>query len=239
MDAITARGTALGFQHRPEVALAPCDQEDHAERQDRIEEVRYAAEEDGERARRLEVTGQSRVRAGDLGGGGLQPVTDERDLIARPGRDEGDGGDRSGGGVHYVGQLLTRDSQPISERAQRVPDDQRVGVIVEEDGQAGQVRRQLSASPRRGQRRHRLDDAARTAAPTHQSHHAAQHQAEDDDGRMVRVGQRRRYERIDRAERRCQRVQADDEERAQPDPGEQRDHHLAEDESQSDGEQRW
>jgi hypothetical protein len=77
-----------------------------------------------------------------------------------------------------------------------------------------------------------------SAASPHHTDHSTQQQAEDHDRRVVHTRQGRRDECVDRTEQRRERIEAGDEERAQPNPGEQRYDDLFEDERQRDGDQR-
>ena len=128
---------ALRREHRAEVPLSCHEQADHGDRQDRVEEVRDGVKEDREGAGAREIRGHlgrdARLLRGDR-----QGVPDQGDLVADPGGDEDDGRDRCGRGVDDVRQLLPRDPHAVRDRPEGVPDQQGVGVVVEEDRQAGQ-----------------------------------------------------------------------------------------------------
>ena len=85
--------TALGFEHRPEVAIGCANQERQHEREQGIEPVRYRPDE-----HRVGVFG----RADDL-----ESLIDEADFVADPSRDERGARHRSGAGVHEKRQLLS------------------------------------------------------------------------------------------------------------------------------------
>ena len=192
---------------------------------------------DGQRARRAQAGRERRVRACHLGGGLLETVSDQRHLVTGPGRYEGDRRDGRRRGVDQVGQLLARDPQPIGDRSHRIADDQGIGVVVEKDRQPRAEGGELAAPPVRGERGDRLHDPARAAAASHQTNHAAQHQAEDGDGRVAGVGEGRRDVRIDGAQQSGERIEPGDEERAEPNTGKERDKDLVGDEGERDRQQ--
>ena len=195
-------------------------------------------DEDAERVSRFEcrcdVGRRPRLRRGRG-----EPVADQRDLETHPGGDEDDGGDGRSRGVHDVGQLLARHVHAIRDRPHRVADDQRVGVVVEEDREAAEVGRELGPPRGRGERPDRLHDPTRAATLADDAHHSAEQEREHQDRRVVRIHQGGRDERVDRPQRPGDRIEAGVEEGAEPDAQKQRRHDFLEHQGEHDGENRW
>ena len=63
-----------------------------------------------------------------------------------PARDDGDTGDGRRRRVDYIRELLTGYLQPVGDRPHRVPHNQRIRVVVEEDGDTHQPRGELPPS---------------------------------------------------------------------------------------------
>ena len=237
-DASARRGPGLGAGHGTEVAVHERSEEDEREREQRIEEVGDGLQEDGVGAE----PGQERlVRPGGLGGRRrVEPPSDQGHLVAHPGRDRDQRRDRRGRRVHQVGELLARHLQPVGDGAHRVPDHQRVRVVVEEDREARQPGGDLAAPAVAGQRRHRPHHPARPAVAADDSDHPAQQQAEDHDLGVasVHVAERHDHVLVDEPPRGQERVVARHRERAQPDSGQQGGDHLLEEKREDDRDQR-
>jgi len=156
-------GAPLGGQHRPEIAPGGDHREHQRQRQQRVEAV-------GNRIQEHQVGVE--VELGQRG----QRIAHQPDLVADPGRDQRDAGHRRGGGIDQVGELLARDPGLVGDRTHRVADHQRVGVVIEKDGQSENRGRGHRATRIVGEGRDPLDDAEHAAVARDHADGAADQQ---------------------------------------------------------------
>src|SRR5690625_3897916 len=142
----STRCPPLRLEHRPEITLREYDHQDEEDRQNRIEEIGDRVQEyiEGIRTARRKL-------CCDLGISGLQRgipqrIADQSDLATDPGRDQCYHRYRSRSRVDDVRQLLPRDLQTIGDRTHRVPHDQRIRIIIEEDEEPGEPRQEETTS---------------------------------------------------------------------------------------------
>ncbi len=80
--------------------------------------------------------------------------------------------------------------QTVRDRAHRVTDDERVGVIVKENGYTERSRGQLTALGRTGPLHDLIDDPLHAAILGNNAHHTPDHERKQDDSRLARIRER-------------------------------------------------
>ncbi len=213
----------LGTPHGPEITPHDDERETRKQHEERIKAIRERLQEDGVG---IHVDRQRPQLAADVA-----------DFHADPGRHHRDAGDGCRGSVDDERQLLAADAQLVRDRAHRRADDQRVGVVVEEDEQAENPGRELTA-PRCGREaRHRFGDPLRTARAADHAHHASEQEREQDQRGVAAVLQLSQCIRVDDAQSGAQKVEVVDEQRADEDTEDKRHHDLSQGDREPDGEQ--
>src|SRR5690606_38538252 len=101
--------------------------------------------------------------------------TDDSDLVTDPRRNQRQARDRRGRRVDQVGQLFARDAKLVGDRSHGVADDQRVRVVVEEDGNAEDGGGQLAVPRRLRPLDHVPDNPLHSAIASDDAYHSADH----------------------------------------------------------------
>ena len=181
-------GATLGFQHGTEIAFHQDHHEHEGQSQKRIEQIGQRMQEDGEGVVRagLQLRGQDGI--GRLFSQIGERIPDLCDFEADPCGQHGAYGQGCGRRVDDIRQFLAGDEQTVGHGPQRIAADQRVRVIIEEDDEGRKCGEQLPLSTVARQAAEGVHHAACAAALRHDADHAAQQQAEDDDGHMLAVG---------------------------------------------------
>ncbi len=173
---LTSPRAPLGTKHRPPVSSSRRDHECEDERKYRVEGKWYGPQKDRKGVQ---------VRTGLLEG-----VSNKGDLVSDPGGDQRHARHRCCGGINQKRQFLPTDAVAIGNRSHRVADDQRIGIVVEEDGNAHQPRHHLGPTGRRGKGLQRTHDTERAAALAHHPDHPTEEHRKDDDAHVIGVDQR-------------------------------------------------
>ncbi len=166
-----ARHAGFAFAHRSEIPPGPRHRADEHQQQQRIKPERNCREE---HAVSIGFEAQLFERGPDL-----------PEFKTDPGRDHSQTRDGGRCRVHQKRQLLTRDAEPIRDRAHRAAHEQRVGVIIEEHHQPQQPRHHLAVLAGPGKSGQAVDQGPRAAAGGHDPDHSAEHQREHHGPHMV------------------------------------------------------
>ena len=165
--------TPLRGRHRSKVPVHDGREEHEQDGQKWIEHVRDRADKDSEGTEGRERRDQRGIGAGLLGCD-AHAVSDQRDFVTHPCRN-GDQSRHGGGGrVDDVRELLSGDLETVGDRPHGVPDDQGVGVVVEEDGEASKPRGDLASPARAREWAYGVDDPLRAPISRDDPHQAAE-----------------------------------------------------------------
>ena len=176
----SARESALfGLRHGAEVEVREGDEEDHQDREKRVEVPRNGRDEGGHVALEDAVVLQGRTH-----GGG-------------PGRDRRDDAHRRRGRVDDVGELRARDAVVVAHRAHDGAHRQAVEVVVDEDEDPEAARREKRAAAALDLRDGPFAVGLRAARHGDHVNERAQERAEDQDVEvhLVAHGRERALER--------------------------------------------
>ena len=146
-----------------------------------------------------------------------------------------------GSGIHDVGELFPRDLQSVGDRTHRVSDDQRVGIIVEEDREPGEPGRNFATPAGAREGAHRIDDSLSATVPRHNADQATEQERKHDDlcVSSLDVTQGWDYIRVYRAPESGQRIVAGDGEGPEPDTSQECRDDFSKEKRQGDREHRW
>ena len=153
----------FGAAHRPEVVVREDHEEDHHDREERVE-----------------VPGNGRDEGGHVGFKDAVPLQG-RAHGGRPRAHRRDDADRRGGRVDDVGELRTGDAVAVAERAHHGADREAVEVVVDEDEDAQTARREQRRAAALDLRDGPLAVGLRAARHGDHVDQSAQHRAEDED----------------------------------------------------------
>eukprot|EP00951_Prasinocladus_malaysianus_P026000 scaffold229363_cov38-Prasinocladus_malaysianus.AAC.1 len=179
-------GSALCLEHRAGVTLEDDERQLEHQHEDGVEPADDRLEEHGVAARNA---GSGQLLAVPHVGEDADLLVDESDFEANPGRYRCDGRDGRCGGVDDERQLLAADEEGVADAAHRGPQDERVGVVVEEDDEAEDEHGELQAPSAGYPRDDRVGYPVPTTALLHDGHEPGEEPREEDDVGMVDVSE--------------------------------------------------